>query len=251
MSTLDDFKGLLKKLIGVRVLGVRAGYDGDERSIRVNVDNRGAPSSMVPLDGADFVVQHYSASNLGSVVSAVDVLDDGILVRGSDGRLILSFDVCDMDLGDRVAYLCGNHNANRFFVYNEWAYVEVGGESFHLIAGRDDFVGAVKEKGIPRSLCTEFGTEDMKHNIICWSLHKVKPWVAERVADKYRTIGAAANESVHELSLRCGIDQVEANRFINWFSDVWSRRIVVSSSDGDEGLLFFDRFVALCEKGAR
>lgn len=246
MFTLDDFKGLLKSLIGVRVLGVRAGYDGDERSIRVNVDIRGVPSSVIPLDGGDFVVQHYSASNLGSVVLAVDVLDDGILVRGGDGQPILSFDVCVMDKGNRVAYLCGNHNADRFFVYNEWAYVEVGGESFHLIAGRGDFVGAVKEKSIPHSLYTEFGTEDMKHNIICWSLCRVKPWVAERIADEYRTIGDAANESVHELSLRCDINQVEANRFINWFSNVWSKRVVVSSSDGDEGLLFFDQFAALC-----
>lgn len=251
MATLGDFKGLLNSLIGVRVLGVRAGYDGDERNIRVNVDIRGVPSKMVPLDGADFVVQHYSVSNLGSVVSAVDVSDDGILVRGGDGRPMLSFDVRDMGPGDMVAYLCGNHNVDRFFVHNEWAYVEVGGESFHLIAGRDDFVGSVKEKGIPRSLYTEFGTEEMKRNIIRWSLHKVKPWVAERVAGEYRVIGDAANESVHELSVRCGIDQVEANRFINWFSNVWSRRVVVSSSEGDEGLLFFDRFIASCGKGVR
>lgn len=251
MFTLDGFKGSLRSLIGMRVLGVRIGYDGDERSIRVNVDIRGVPSRIVPLEGTDFLVQHYSASNLGSVVSAVDVLDDGILVRDSNGRPMLSFDVCDMDLGGRVAYLCGKHNVDRFFVYNEWAYVEVGGEAFHLLVGRDDFVGAVKEKSIPHSLYTEFGIEDMERNIVCWSLHKVKPWVAERVAGEYRTIGGAANESVHELSKRCGIDQVEANRFINWFSNVWSKRVVVSSSDGDEGLLFFDQFVALCEKGVR
>ena len=218
---------------------------GDERSLRVNVDVRGVPSTVVPLEGLDFVVEDYNVTGLGFTVSSVDVLADDFYLVDHDGDAMISFTLCGLTTRDKVERFCRDRLVDDFKASSGLVALYSGDDYIYLEEGKDGFIASVNGNDgfgpIPNSLHHVRGPKNMWMDIIRLSSGRFKSAVATKIANVYGSIGLAADADPADIACRCGISEETAKAFVNWFSLMWTDRIIVSSAEGVAGLLFFKR----------